>query len=195
MATLDIKYLQDKNDTKFFPVTHVNGVIVDTGGTTIQNWLNAQLGTKASQSDVNAISGDVATKASTAITITAGDGLTGGGDLSVNRTISLSMPSYSTASTFTSSTATSNEPIVYRVCKAANGASLNNQVCPINLQNGQQCNVIYMGSTTAATYTVSISTAYKTPTGSALDTFTVPANGYVELNYIKLDDTIFVRGV
>ena len=190
MATLDIKYLVDKNDTKFFPATHVNGVVVDTGGTTIQSWLNAQLETKASQSDVNAISGDVATKASTAITITAGTGLSGGGDLSANRTISLSMPSTYTGTSMPT-VVNNHEPIVY-VLVSTSSASLANQTCPITLDEGQQCNVIYK---TSAACTIPFATSGVITADGQQLSITTAAGGYAEVNYIKLGGNVFLRGV
>ena len=126
-------------------------------------------------------------------TITAGTGLSGGGNLSANRTINLAMPTTYSAGTYTSVVITSSEPIVYALVKAS--SNLTNQVCPVSLVDGQQCDVIYMGSTTAATYTVTISTNYTTPTGAAIPAITVPANGYVEINYINIKGVIFVRGV
>ena len=131
--------------------------------------------------------------ASTATTVSAGTGLTGGGNLSDNRTISLAMPTTHSATTYTSASITSSEPIVYALVRAS--SNLSNQVCPVSLVDGQQCNVIYMGSTTAATYTVTITTNYTTPTGAAIPALTVPANGYVEINYINIKGIIFVRGV
>lgn len=187
MATLDIKYLQDKNDNKFFPVTHASGVIVDTGGTTIMGYIQNNV---PSQSDVNAISGDVATKVSTATTITAGTGLSGGGDLSVNRTISLSMPSTYSGTTMPSVT-NNHEPIVY-VLVSTTATSLANQTCPITLDEGQQCNVIYK---TSAACTIPFATSgVITADGQQLN-ITTAAGGYAEVNYIKVGGFVFLRGV
>ena len=129
----------------------------------------------------------------TGCTITAGTGLSGGGNLSADRTLSLAMPTTYSASTYTSASITSSEPIVYALVRA--NSNLTNQVCPVSLVDGQQCNVIYMGSTTAATYTVTISTTYTTPTGQAISALTVPSKGYVEINYLNIKGITFVRGV
>ena len=101
-------------------------------------------------------------------------------------------PKTYSAATYTSSSISTPAPLVYCLVKAS--SNLTNQVCPVSsLADGQMCDVVYMGSTTAATYTVSVSTTYQTPDGNAL-TFTVPKKGYVEINYVNIKGTIFVRG-
>jgi hypothetical protein len=131
--------------------------------------------------------------------VLAGVGLSGGGNLSGDVTVNVALPTTYSAATYTTSPITSDEPIVY--CLAKFASNLTNQVCPVsNLAEGQQCNVIYYNTgATGTSYTVSISTTYKSPTGGATTSpevkLTVKGNGYGEVNYINLKGTIFVRGV
>lgn len=72
-------------------------------------------------------------------------------------------------------------------------SNLTNVVCPVSLSNGQQHHVVYdnPGSTD---YTIAISTSYSTPDGEAIE-LTVPGGGYAEINYLKLNNKVFVRAV
>jgi len=184
MAELNIHYLVDKNGNEFFPATHINGVIVDDSGTTIDNYIDEQFN--------NVVL--------TSTTITAGTGLSGGGNLSANRTLSLAMPTTYTATTYTSSTITSSEPIVYCLVKFT--ANLANQVCPVtNLANGQQCVVIYNNTGSTDNVTVSFGTTYLGPEGGTSNTahkevkLTVKKYGYGEVNFVNIGGTILLRGV
>ena len=198
----------DSGGTQYFPITHINAVR-DSSGTTL-NVLLEELGGGEGPS---------------ARAITTASGLTGGGDLSADRTIGLvatgtagtyktvvvdeygrvtsgnsaTMPTTYSAATYTTSPITSDEPIVYCLVKFA--SNLTNQVCPVsNLADGQMCNVIYYNTgSTGSSYTVSISTTYESPTGGASTSpevkLTVKGNGYGEVNYINIKGIIFVRGV
>ena len=132
--------------------------------------------------------------------ITAGTGLTGGGNLSADRTLSLAMPTTYSAATYTSASITSSEPIVYCLCKFT--SNLNGQVCPVsNLADGQQCVVIYNNTGSTDDVTVSFSTEYLGPEGGTSNTshtevkLTVKKYGYGEVNFINIKGTIFLRGV
>ena len=94
---------------------------------------------------------------------------------------------------YTATTYTSSEPVVY--CEFTFGKSLNNQICPVTLAEGQQCNVVYYNSGSSA-YSVSVSTgsSYRTPENTAI-TPSVKAYGYCEINYLKVNGHIYVRGV
>lgn len=132
--------------------------------------------------------------------ITAGTGLTGGGNLSADRTLSLAMPTTYSAATYTSASITSSEPIVYCLCQFS--SSLNNQICPVsNLADGQQCNVVYFNTGSTDNVEVSFGTIYNQPAGGTdLSTHTaltlkVKKYGYGEVNYINIKGLIFLRGV
>ena len=126
--------------------------------------------------------------------LSAGDGLSGGGDLSDNITISLEMPTTYSAETYTSSTITSSVPIVYALVSYSGTTALNNQVCPVSgLVDGQQCNVIYHSANNNA-YDAVISTNYVETDGQQI-TLKIPAGGYAEINYINIKGIIFVRGI
>ena len=134
-------------------------------------------------------------KVSTATTILAGTGLSGGGDLSANRTINLAMPTTYSAETYTTAnTFTCSEPVVYALVRYTGTTSITNQVCPVsNLADGQQCNVIYQSVNNNA-YNAVISTDYVEPDGAEI-TLSIPAGGYAEINYINIKGIIFVRGI
>lgn len=110
----------------------------------------------------------------------------------------ISAPTY-TANTstlsngYTATAYTSSEPAIY--CEFTFAKALNNQVCPITLAEGQQCNVAYYNSGTSD-FKVSVSTtsSYRTPDGQPI-TPTVKAGGYCEVNYLKVNGHIYVRGV
>lgn len=125
----------------------------------------------------------------TATTVTGGTGLSGGGALSSNVTINLAMPTVHSGSSMPS--VTSSEPIVYVMVKTSS-TSLNNVICPITLNEGQQCNVIYY---TTAACTISVSTTNNISTDNTQINITTKAGGYAEINYIKLGGYVFVRGV
>ena len=94
---------------------------------------------------------------------------------------------------YTATAYTSSEPVVY--CEFTFGKALNNQICPVTLAEGQQCNVVYYNSGSSA-YSVSVSTgsSYRTPESTAI-TPSVKAGGYCEINYLKVNGHIYVRGV
>lgn len=176
MALVNIVKAVDSGGTQYFPITHINAVR-DNSGTT----LNALLDSKANAS----------TK------ISGGTGLSGGGDISTDVTLNLAMPSTHTATTYSASTITSEEPIVYCLCKF--DGNLNGQVCPVsNLADGQQCNVIYNNTGSTDNAIVSFATAinYIVPEGDISKfNLTVKSNGYGEANFININETIFLRGV
>lgn len=77
------------------------------------------------------------------------------------------------------------------------GVSANkaNVTCPSTFSaNGEECTVLYVNSGTSSDYSVTVSTTYKTPDGEQLD-LTCPIGGYCEVNYLKLGNTIYARGV
>ena len=72
-------------------------------------------------------------------------------------------------------------------------SNLTNVTCPVTLVNdGDQCNVLYINSN--ADHTISVSTNYKTADNQQIN-LTVKANGYAEVNYMKFGNDIYVRGV
>ena len=74
-------------------------------------------------------------------------------------------------------------------------ANTNNVTCPSTLSSdGEECTVLYVNSGTTADYTVTISTDYTTPDGEQLS-LTCPKGGYCEVNYLKIGNTIYARGV
>lgn len=70
---------------------------------------------------------------------------------------------------------------------------LSNVTCPVTLSDGQQCHVIYK-NTSSAQHQVTVSNSYSTPNGVQIS-LTAPANGYVEVNYMRVGDNIYVRGI
>lgn len=127
-------------------------------------------------------------------TITAGVGLSGTSNLNSDVTLSLKMPTTYSATSYTTVAITSTEPVVYALVRRNSTTALNNQICPVALVDGQQCNVIYQSTGTSA-YDVVISTSnYKTTDNQGI-TLNVPANGYAEINYINIKGVIFARGV
>ena len=153
------------------------------------------IGGKASQGDLNTLSGTV-----TSTTVTGGTGLSGGGRLGEAITLNIAMPStYSSTTYTTGETFTSDEPIVYAQVRTA--TDLNNQVCPVSvLADGQQCNVVYFNTNatggTKVTVAISNGNSYFTPDGTgAIEIKDIPGQGYGEVNYINIKGVIFVRGV
>lgn len=65
--------------------------------------------------------------------------------------------------------------------------------CPVELSDGQQCHVIYR-NTTDDPHTVSASNSYISPDNEQLS-IEIPAGSYGEINYMKIGDDIFVRGI
>lgn len=141
------------------------------------NDLNTRVNNKSS--DIIALSGK---------TITAGAGLSGGGAISGNPTISINMTTYS--GTTMPTVPNDGQPIVY-VLVDTSSTSLNNETCPITLNEGQQCNVIY--KTSSACTIVFGNSNVITEDANQL-TLTTVAGGYCEVNYIKLGGNIFLRG-
>ena len=71
--------------------------------------------------------------------------------------------------------------------------NLTNVTCPVTLVNdGDQCNVLYINN--SSDHTISVSTNYKTADNKQIN-LTVKASGYAEVNYMKFGNDIYVRGV
>lgn len=70
---------------------------------------------------------------------------------------------------------------------------LEDEVCPVELQESGECTVIYENAGDEE-YTVSISPRYKTAEGENV-TLTVPVGGYAEVSYLKSGGVVYVRGV
>jgi len=107
-------------------------------------------------------------------------------------------PSYSWSEISDTPTVLSSVPTEYKKSYASVvsvSANKNNVTCPSTLSaTGEECTVLYVNSGTTADYTVTISTSYKTPDGEQLS-LTCPKGGYCEVNYLKIGNTIYARGV
>lgn len=186
--------LSEKSNTGH---THTKSEITDfpssMPASDVYEWAKAATKPSYSVSEITNLQTTLDGKVNTGVTISAGTGLSGGGDLSTNRTISLAMPTTYSAETYTSSTITSSEPVVYALVRYTGTTALANQVCPVTLADGQQSNVIYQSANNNA-YDAVISTDYVEPDGQAI-TLNVPAGGYAEINYINIKGIIFVRGI
>lgn len=171
----------DSGGTQYFPITHINAVR-DSNGTTLNVLLNSR-------------------------TVATSSGLTGGGDLSQNRTLGLeavNVGSYTSSSVMTNTVSydvygriSSAAPIVYSAVTI--NADQNNIVCPTSItgvsKSGAQAVVIYKNGGSTTDYTVSVSTTNQfSPSGEQLN-LTCPKNGYCEINYLNIDGVIYVRGV
>lgn len=66
--------------------------------------------------------------------------------------------------------------------------------CPISLNRGWGCTVVYENTEQDRDFYITIKSEYKTPDGSPLE-ITCPAGGYCEVNWINVNGTIYVRGV
>lgn len=84
-----------------------------------------------------------------------------------------------------------HEYVDRRVVVAAN---LENEVCPVDLQEGGECTVLYDNNSPTEAFTIGISPRYKTADGQVVS-LTVPAGGYAEVSYLKSGGEIYVRGV
>lgn len=72
--------------------------------------------------------------------------------------------------------------------------NLINVECPINLDRGWGCTVVYENTKEDQDFYISINPIYKTPDGSTLE-IDCPAGGYCEVNWINVGGIIYVRGV
>ena len=72
--------------------------------------------------------------------------------------------------------------------------NLINVECPINLNRGWGCTVVYENTTEDQNFYISINPDYKTPDGGTLE-IDCPAGGYCEVNWINVGGIIYVRGV
>lgn len=70
---------------------------------------------------------------------------------------------------------------------------MSNVPCPVDLSDGQQCHVIYR-NTTEDTHTVSASGSYISPNNEQVS-IEIPAGNYGEINYMKIGNDIYVRGI
>lgn len=73
-------------------------------------------------------------------------------------------------------------------------SDLEGEVCPVVLDDGCECTILYENAGDERSYTVSIAPEYKTPENETL-TVTVPPAGYAEVSYLKSGGEVFVRGV
>ena len=140
--------------------------------------------------------------------VSTASGLTGGGNLSADRTLGLAAV---TVGNYTGSGVTSNTvsydsygrvssaaPIIYSAVTIS--ANQTNVTCPTAItgtsKSGAQAVVIYKnnGTSTVWTVTVSNSAGYITPDGNQL-TLYCRKGGYTEINYLNIGGTIYVRGV
>lgn len=71
---------------------------------------------------------------------------------------------------------------------------LEGEVCPVVLEDGCECTILYENEGDERSYTVSIADEYKTPEHETL-TVIVPPSGYAEVSYLKSGGEVFVRGV
>lgn len=71
---------------------------------------------------------------------------------------------------------------------------LPSEVCPVILEDGCECTVLYENVGDERSYTVSVAPEYKTPENETLSV-TVPPAGYAEVSYLKSGGVVFVRGV
>lgn len=71
--------------------------------------------------------------------------------------------------------------------------NLENEVCPVILEEGSECTVLYENASDTQEFTVSIADEYKTPEGELL-TVIVPSAGYAEVSYLMSGGEVFVRG-
>lgn len=163
--------------------------------------------TKSETSGASEISTALGGKVNTATTVSTASGLTGGGNLSANRTLGLAAV---TVAGYTGSSVTSNT-VSYdaygRISSAASiiysavtvSSNLTNVTCPSNItgtsKSGSQAIVIYHNGGSTTDYDISISTTnIISPSGEQVN-LTCPKSGYCEVNFLNIGGTIFVRGV
>ena len=107
----------DKASTTVSGVVQLNDTLASTA---TDQALTANQG-KVLNDKITTANADIATKANQATTITAGNGLTGGGTLQANRTLTLGTPSQITASTTNSVTATSHTHAIDKASTTVQG--------------------------------------------------------------------------
>ena len=180
----------DSGGTQYFPITHISAVR-DSSGNTLDAILDGMGGGGAVPSGR---------------TINTTNGITGGGDLSQDRTLSLASV---TVNGYTGGALTSNTvsydtygrvsaaaPIVYSAMTVSSNQT--NVTCPASItgssNSGAQAIVVYVNGTTTTDYTISVTSSYKSPDGSQLN-LTCAKNGYTEIGYLNINGTIYVRGV
>ena len=163
--------------------------------------------TKSETSGASEISTALGGKVNTATKVSTASGLTGGGNLSVNRTLGLAAV---TVAGYTGSSVTSNT-VSYdaygRISSAASiiysavtvSSNLTNVTCPSDItgtsKSGSQAIVIYHNGGSTTDYDISISTTnIISPSGEQVN-LTCPKSGYCEVNFLNIGGTIFVRGV
>ena len=138
--------------------------------------------------------------------ISTASGLTGGGNLSADRTLGLAAV---TVGGYEGSGVTSNTvsydsygrvnsaaPIIYSAVTIS--ANQTNVTCPTVItgtsKSGAQANVIYVNNGSTTKYTVSVSTTNQiSNTGQQLN-LKCPKSGYCEINYLNIGGVIYVRG-
>lgn len=72
-------------------------------------------------------------------------------------------------------------------------ADISDATCPVTLANKEFSTVVYK-NTDSSEHTLTISNSYISPDGQQIQ-LTVPAGGYAEVSYMKVENEIYVRGL
>ena len=198
-----------QNTNSYSSATEVNTALGNKANTatTLAGYGITDAYTKSETSGASEISTALGDKVNIATTVSTASGLTGGGDLSVNRTLGLAAV---TVAGYTGGGVTSNT-VSYdaygRISSAASiiysavtvSSSLTNITCPSDItgtsKSGSQAIVIYHNGGSTTDYDISISTTnIISPSGEQVNLI-CPKNGYCEINFLNIGGTIFVRGV
>ena len=130
-------------------------------------------------------------KAEKATQVTAGNGLTGGGDLSISRSISLGMPSTITESTTNSTGATTHSHAIDKASTTVAGVvKLNDSLVSTSISEAATSNAVKTLNDTKANANITIETGFGLMGGGNLT-----ANRRIEIDLTQLDSRYAATGV
>lgn len=70
----------------------------------------------------------------------------------------------------------------------------NNEFSIKEMENNSQRHIIFVHNGTEDNYTITIPTTYKTPDGEEI-ILTIPKGGFAEVNFVKIGNEIYARGL
>lgn len=131
------------------------------------------------------------TKTDKTVQVTAGVGLTGGGDLTTNRTVSMGVPSTVTSDTVNAATATTHTHAIDKASTAVAGVvKLNDTLVSTSLTEAPTANAVKSLNDLKAAKSVTITTGWGLTGGGNLS-----ANRSIDLNFSELDTRYAATGV